>query len=77
MATSTKSSASKIAGRSVTLVANRGSKITPDLVHAAFEKIFRLNGCLACGLIGLDIHIHGGDPDPLLGDVAGFTGIAR
>lgn len=63
--------------REVTLVANRGSKITPKEVHAAMEQIFRLNGCLACGLIGLDIHIHGGDPDPLLGDVAGFTGIAR
>jgi hypothetical protein len=63
--------------REVTLVANRGSKITAKEVHAAMEQIFRLNGCLACGLIGIDIHIHGGDPDPLLGDVAGFTGIAR
>lgn len=63
--------------RQVTLVANRGSKITPKEVHAALEQIFRLNGCLACGLIGLDIHIHGGDPDPFLGDVAGFTGFAR
>jgi hypothetical protein len=76
MATSTKSLASKISGRSVTLVANRGSKITPDVVHAAFEKIFRLNGCLACGLIGIDIHVHGGDPDPLI-DVEGFTGNVR
>ena len=73
MATSsTKSKVSK-----VTLVANRGSKITPKEVHAAFDQIFRLNGCLGCGLIGIDIIIHGGDPDPLLGDVAGFTGIAR
>ena len=65
------------AARQVTLVANRGAKITPKEVHAALEKIFRLNGCLACGLIGIDIHIHGGDPDPFLGDLAGFTGISR
>jgi hypothetical protein len=63
--------------RQVTLVASRGSKITPKEVHAAFEKIFRLNGCLGCGLIGIDIIIHGGGPDPFGGDIPGFTGIAR
>jgi hypothetical protein len=72
MATTTKAKP-----RQVTLVANRGSKITAKEVHTAMEQIFKLNGCLACGLIGLDIIIHGGDPDPLLGDLAGFTGIAR
>lgn len=74
MATTTKPS-SKIAGKTVTLVAAKGAKITPDTVHAAFEKIFRLNGCLACGLLGIDIHVHGGDPDPF--DVEGFSGIIR
>jgi hypothetical protein len=64
------------AGSSVTLAANRGSKITPDIIHKAFEQIFRLNGCLGCGLIGIDVHVHGGDPDPLL-NIEGFTGIAR
>ena len=73
MATTT----TKAKARQITLVANRGSKITTKEVHAAFEKIFKLNGCLACGLIGLDIIIHGGDPDPLLGDIEGFTGVAR
>lgn len=63
--------------RQITLVANRGSKITPKEVHATFEKIFKLNGCLGCGLIGIDILIHGGDPDPFGGDLPGFTGIAR
>ena len=67
----------KAKARQITLVANRGTKITPKEVHAAFEKIFRLNGCLGCGLIGIDIHIHGGDPDPFGGDIAGFTGIVR
>ena len=67
----------KAQSRRVTLVANRGIKITPKEVHAALEKIFRLNGCLGCGLIGLDIIIHGGDPDPFGGEINGFTGIVR
>ena len=71
------SKASKLTGKSVRLVANRGAKITPDVVHGALEQIFRLNGCLACGLLGIDIIIHGGDPDPLIGDIAGFSTIAR
>ncbi|HEY6137270.1 MAG TPA: hypothetical protein VI670_05855 [Thermoanaerobaculia bacterium] len=54
-----------------------GKKITPDVVHAAFEQIFRLNGCLACGLLGIDVHVHGGDPEPLLGDIEGFNGMVR
>jgi hypothetical protein len=59
------------------LSANPGGKITPDVVHAAFEQIFKLNGCLACGLLGIDVIIHGGDPDPLLGGVQGFNGVVR
>ena len=73
----TKSAPSKIAGKTVRLSAGKGSKITADVVHAAMEQIFRLNGCLACGLIGIDVHIHGGDPEPLLGDLEGFTGSIR
>jgi hypothetical protein len=68
---------SRIAGKTVTLVAGAGAKITPEIVHAAFDQIFRLNGCLACGLLGIDIHVHGGDPDPLLGGVQGFNGSVR
>ena len=73
MATTT--AKSRLTGRTVTLVGSQ--KLTKDQVHQAFEKIFRLNGCLACGLLGIDIHIHGGDPDPLVGDFEGFSGIAR
>ena len=53
------------------------TQITPDIVHAAFEQIFKLNGCLACGLLGIDVHVHGGDPDPLLGGIEGFNGSVR
>jgi hypothetical protein len=69
-------SKSKIAGKTVRLAANRGGKVTADQVHAAFEQIFRLNGCLGCGLLGIDVIIHGGDPDPFLGDIAGFDSAA-
>lgn len=69
--------ATKLDGKQVILVASRDYKITPKEVHAAFEKIFKLNGCLGCGLIGIDVIIHGGDPNPLLGETAGFTGIVR
>jgi hypothetical protein len=68
---------SRITGKTVTLVAGAGAKITPEIVHAAFDQIFRLNGCLACGLLGIDIHVHGGDPDPLLGGVQGFNASVR
>jgi hypothetical protein len=68
---------SRISGKAVTLSANPGAKITPDVVHRAFEQIFKLNGCLACGLLGIDVIIHGGDPDPLLGGIEGFSGAIR
>jgi len=56
---------SKIAGKTVTLSAGR-TPLKVDQVHAALEQIFRLNGCLACGLLGIDILIHGGDPEPII-----------
>jgi hypothetical protein len=68
---------SRISGKTVTLVATPGAKITPEVVHGALEQIFRLNGCLACGLLGIDLHVHGGDPDPLLGGLQGFNGVVR
>ena len=68
---------SRLAGKTVTLVANPGGKITREQVHEAFDQIFRLHGCLGCGLLGIDILVHGGDPEPLLGNVGGFNGIVR
>jgi hypothetical protein len=71
---------SRISGKTVRLSAvpgRGGATITPDQVHKAFESIFKLNGCLSCGLLGIDVIIHGGDPDPLLGDVAGFNASIR
>lgn len=74
--TDVKAASSKIAGRSVNLQAVPGHKITPEDVHRAFEQIYRLNGCLACGLLGIDVHVHGGDPEPLF-DSPAFNGTVR
>ena len=31
--------------------------IKKEQVNALFERIYRLNGCLACGLLGFDIRL--------------------
>ncbi len=31
--------------------------IKKEQVNALFERIYRLNGCLACGLLGFDIQL--------------------
>jgi hypothetical protein len=66
-------SKSKIAGRTVRLVSG-GRGVTKDQVQNAFEQIYRLNGCLGCGLLGIDVIVHGGDPEPLIGGAEGFGG---
>ncbi len=75
--TDAKAVPSRLTGKTVRLSANPGARITSDVVHAAFDQIFKLNGCLSCGLLGIDVIIHGGDPDPLLGGVQGFNGVVR
>jgi hypothetical protein len=68
----TTKAASKIAGKTVRLSASGGKNpVKAEQVHAALEQIFRLNGCLGCGLLGIDVIIHGGDPEPF--DVGGFA----
>jgi len=37
--------------------------ITREQVHEALDRILTLSGCLACGLLGFDVHILGGDPE--------------
>jgi len=62
---------SKISGKTVRLAASGRTPVKKEQVHEALEQIFKLNGCLGCGLLGIDIIIHGGDPEPF--DVGGFT----
>ena len=71
MATTT----SKLKGNLVRLSASPGSKLQAKQVHEAIDQIFRLNGCLACGLLGIDLHINGPDPDPL--NIEGFNAQVR
>ena len=40
--------------------------VTPESIHRALETLFEISGCLACGLLGFDIHLHGVNPDPVL-----------
>jgi len=67
----TTKAASKISGKTVRLAASGRTPVKKEQVHEALEQIFKLNGCLGCGLLGIDIIIHGGDPEPF--DVGGFT----
>ena len=68
-------SKSKIAGKTVRLVSG-GKPVTKDQVQNAFEQIYRLNGCLGCGLLGIDVIVHGSDrpyappPAAMLGEAA-------
>lgn len=62
---------SKISGKTVRLAVPGRTPVKKEQVHEALEQIFKLNGCLGCGLLGIDILIHGGDPEPF--DVGGFT----
>ena len=38
-----------------------GNVKLPDL-HAAIARAVNLTGCVACGLVGVDLEILGGDP---------------
>jgi hypothetical protein len=33
-----------------------------ETLHAALDNIVKLTGCLACGLVGIDVNLRGGDP---------------
>ena len=42
-------------------LAVHGNVKLPDL-HAAIARAVNLTGCVACGLVGVDLEILGGDP---------------
>jgi hypothetical protein len=37
------------------------TKVSAKVIHATLDEIFRLNGCLACGLGGIDLRLRLGD----------------
>lgn len=46
--------------------------IKKEQVDALFERIYRLNGCLACGLNGFDLQlISDSVVNPIVGELAG------
>lgn len=57
MATTT----NRLAGRTITLAVRKGT--TKEHIQTTLESIYRLSGCLTCGLLGFDVILHGGDPE--------------
>jgi hypothetical protein len=43
-------------------------------IHEAVRQALGFVGCPACGLLGIDLHIGGGDPEPLKVSAPGVTG---
>jgi hypothetical protein len=55
-------------------LAVHGNVKLPDL-HAAIARAVKLTGCVACGLVGIDLEILGGDP-AVEGEFKEIPGIA-
>jgi hypothetical protein len=36
-------------------------KVNAKTIHATLDEIFKLNGCIACGLGGIDLRLRLGD----------------
>ena len=64
---------SQLTGRVVRLSAPGRTPLEAKDIHATLDQIFRLHGCLGCGLIGIDIHINGPDPAPFKGAAEGIN----
>jgi hypothetical protein len=48
--------------------------IKVEAIHEAIKQSLGFVGCPACGLLGIDIHIGGGDPEPFNLNVPGAKG---
>jgi hypothetical protein len=40
------------------------------------DAVFRVSGCLTCGIRGIDLNLLGGDPAPELDALRGLPGVA-
>jgi hypothetical protein len=45
-----------------------------ESIHEAVKQALGRVGCPGCGLLGVDIHIGGGDPEPFGIDAPGIKG---
>ena len=51
-------------------------EVTKEEVHAAIDNVFGRYGCVTCGLRGIDLQLHGGDPEVAeLAKLKGVTGV--
>jgi hypothetical protein len=50
--------------------------VTREQVLAAVESVFRISGCPACGIRGIDLILQGGDPASQFGPLQGMPGIS-
>jgi hypothetical protein len=50
--------------------------VTREQVLGAVEMMFRLSGCLACGLRGIDLTLLGGGPEQQAGPLRSLPGVA-
>lgn len=48
--------------------------VTSKQVIATLEEVFRLSGCLTCGIRGIDLNLLGGDPE--IAPLAQLPGVA-
>ncbi len=48
--------------------------VTSKQVMATLEEVFRMTGCMTCGIRGIDLNLLGGDPE--MGQLAQLPGIA-
>lgn len=69
--------AAPIAGRAAasrTVVFHCREGVSLDSIQKAIGQTVGKFGCLACGLLGVDLHFHLGDPEPFNVDVPGIKG---
>ena len=46
-----------------TITINVSQEVKLETLHTVIDRIAHATGCLACGLLGIDLHFRGGDPD--------------
>ena len=48
-----------------------------ETLHSVIDQIARISGCLACGLLGIDLVFRGGDPAEFnnIKTLPGITGV--
>src|SRR5262249_51985637 len=63
-----------VAKRPGTLAIRCAPGVKIEAIHEAVKQALGRVGCPACGLLGVDIHIGGGDPEPFGINAPGIKG---